>query len=173
VQRKPLASSSNKNHVDSIYHQSRFPAGGEMAKKVAKKKPATKTSGKKTRKKPTMTSAKVAPKKKPVKATRTPDEPREAVRTECTWVIWQDGRGIWVGTPEEFRQSKRPETIVCDVLNNGSHRDFDALQRAIHLGRVLRQTYANCVKPWLQYDDFAQEQRIREWGERLRLLCAE
>ena len=41
------------------------------------------------------------------------------------------------------------------------------LHRAVQLGQVLRQTYANCMKPWLQYDDVAQAQRIQEWKKRL------
>jgi hypothetical protein len=95
---------------------------------------------------------------------------QEAVKTERTWVVWHDGRGVWLGSPEEFRQSKRPETIICDVIDHGSQRDFDALRRAVHVGHVLRETYANCLKPWLQYNDAAQEQRIKEWEQRLRAL---
>jgi hypothetical protein len=144
-----------------------------MPKKAAKTKRTAKKTVRKTPKKavrkPARKPTKVAPKKGTVKVAEKTDEPKEVAQTERTCVVWQDGRGIWVGTPEEFKQSKRPETIVCDVLNTGSHRDSDALQRAIQLGRVLRQTYANCVKPWLQYDDFAQEQRVREWEERLGL----
>ena len=35
--------------------------------------------------------------------------------------------------------------------------------------RLLRQTYANSMKPWLQYDDLAQAQRMQDWEERSRL----
>jgi len=140
-----------------------------MADKAVKKKPATKKPAEKTPKRPTLKAKKVAPQKWTVKAARKADEPKEPVQPERTWVVWQDGRGIWAGTLEEFKRSKRPETIVCDVLNNGSRRDFDALQRAIYLGRVLRETYANCMKPWLQYDDKAQSQRMKEWEQRSRL----
>jgi hypothetical protein len=156
-----------------------------MAKKAVKKavtkKRATKASVKKTPKnkkaarriaKPTKRPSRRAPTKAAEKVSEQTTQ-EEAVQRERTWVVWQDGGGIWLGTPEEFRQSKRPETIVCDVLDSGSRRDFHALQRAAQLGRVLRQTYANCVRPWLQYDDTAQEQRIRDWDERFRRLYVE
>ena len=91
----------------------------------------------------------------------------EAVNPERTWVVWQDGKGIWVGTQQDFKLSKRPETIVCDVIDRGAHQASAALQRAIQLGQTLRQTYANYMKSWLQYDDSAQKQRIQEWYERL------
>ena len=112
---------------------------------------------------------KAAPKQPPVKVAKPADEPQPPVQPEVTWVVWQDARGIWAGTLEEYKQSKRPETIVCDVFNTGIHRDYDARQRAIHLARLVRQTYSDCVKPWLQYDDFAQAQRVKEWEERSRL----
>ena len=56
--------------------------------------------------------------------------------------------------------------LRCDY--EGAYRDFRALHRAVQLGQVLRQTYANCMRPWLQYDDAAQKQHIKEWEERLR-----
>jgi hypothetical protein len=76
--------------------------------------------------------------------------------------------GVWVGTPQEFKYSKRPETIVCDVIGSGTRRDSGALHRAVQLGQALRQTYADYMKSWLQYNDAAQKQRIQEWQERLR-----
>ena len=91
----------------------------------------------------------------------------EVVRPEHIWVVWQDGRGIWVGTQPDFKLAKRPETIVCDVIDRGTHPAAAALHRAIQLGETLRQTYANYMKSWLQYDDAAQKQRIQEWYERL------
>ncbi|MEI8373607.1 MAG: hypothetical protein WCJ35_12340 [Planctomycetota bacterium] len=93
----------------------------------------------------------------------------EAANPEHTWVVWQDGMGIWIGTQQDFKHSKRPETIVCDVIDRGFHQASTALQRAIQLGQALRQTYANHMKPWLQYDDAAQRQRIQEWYERLTM----
>lgn len=93
----------------------------------------------------------------------------EAANPERTWVVWQDGMGIWVGTQQDFKHSKRPETIVCDVIDRGSHQASTALQRAIQLGLTLRQTYATYMKYWLQYDDAAQGQRIQEWYERLTM----
>ncbi len=91
----------------------------------------------------------------------------EAARPEHTWVVWQDGRGIWVGTQQDFKHSKRPETIVCDVIDRGAQQASAALHRAIQLGQTLRQTYASYMKYWLQYNDAAQEQRIQDWYERL------
>jgi hypothetical protein len=93
----------------------------------------------------------------------------EAAIAEPTWVVWQDGRGVWVGTVDEYKRSKRPETIVCDVFDRGSRRDLAALHRAVQLGQMLRQSYINAMRPWLKYDDVAQGQRIRHWDERLVL----
>ncbi len=91
----------------------------------------------------------------------------ETAKPEHTWVVWQDGRGIWVGGLQEFKEAKRLDTIVCDVIDRGSHQGAAALHRAIQLGETLRQTYANYMKSWLHYDDAAQKQRIQEWYERL------
>lgn len=183
VKKKPVKAPAKSSAKPSIKKAPKKPAAKPA--KVAPKK-VTVTTPRETAepKKAAVTTAKVAaePKKAPVTSAKEASEPKKAtvtaapqaaeaaepVQPERTWVVWQDGRGIWVGTPEEFKQSKRPDTIVCDVLDNGVHRDFSALQRAIHLGQVLRQTYANCVKPWLQYDDLAQQQRMKEWEERMR-----
>ncbi len=91
----------------------------------------------------------------------------EVAKPEHAWVVWQDGRGIWVGTRQEFKNSKRPETIVCDVIDRGAHQVAAALHRAIQLAETLRQTYSNHMKSWLQYDDAAQRQRIQDWYERV------
>ncbi len=91
----------------------------------------------------------------------------EEAKPEHIWVVWQDGRGIWVGTSQEFKHSKRPETIVCDVIDRGAHQGAAALHRAIQLGQTLRRAYADHMKSWLQYDDVAQRQRIQDWYERL------
>jgi hypothetical protein len=94
----------------------------------------------------------------------------QVARPARTWVVWQDGRGVWIGSVEEYKQSKRPETIVCDIIDSGNDRDYHAFQRAVQVAQVLRQTYANCVKPWLHYDDRVQELRIKQWQERLRAM---
>ena len=114
------------------------------------------------------------PTKSPVKdttieaaATTSSQATEEASRPEHTWVVWQDGRGIWAGTLHDFKHSKRPDTVVCDVIDRGSHLGAAALHRAIQLGETLRQTYASHMKSWLHYDDAAQRQRIQEWYDRL------
>ncbi len=150
-------------------------------------KPATK-SAKRSLAKPTKSPAKNAsveaaatigkqatePTKNPAKNTTTEaaattgkQATEEAAVAEHTWVVWQDGRGIWVGTLQEFKDSKRPETIVCDVINRGGHQGASALHRAIQLGEALRQSYASHMKYWLRYEDAAQKQRIQEWYDRL------
>ena len=95
---------------------------------------------------------------------------QEAAKPEHTWVVWQDGRGIWVGTLEDFKLSKRVDSIVCDVIDSGPHQDSVALQRAVQVGQTLRQSYANYLRYWLQYNDAAQKQRIEGWQDRLREL---
>jgi hypothetical protein len=91
----------------------------------------------------------------------------ETVNPEHAWVVWQDGRGIWLGTLQNFKNSKRPDAIVCDVIDRGAHQASAARQRAIQLAETLRQSYANHMRYWLQYDDAAQKQRIQEWYEHL------
>jgi len=103
-----------------------------------------------------------------VAATTAKQVTEEAAKPDNPWVVWQDGRGIWVGTRQEFIHSKRLDTIVCDVIDRGTHQDSDALHRAIQLGKTLRQSYANYVKSWLQYNDAEQQHRIDEWHGRLR-----
>jgi hypothetical protein len=100
-------------------------------------------------------------------ATTSKQATQEPAKPENTWVVWQDGRGIWVGTRQEFKDSKRLDTIVCDVIASGTQQASVALHRAIQLAETVRQTYANYMKYWLQYDDAAQKQRIQEWYERL------
>jgi hypothetical protein len=138
-----------------------------MGKK--KKKQATKKAAKRATAKPTKKKTKRATKK----------TAKQAVEPELTWIVWEDAGGIWLGSKEEFRRFKGPDTILCDVLDTGTHREFDALHRAVQLGQGLRQTYANCVRQhgqenlkghWLQFDDAAQERRIREWEEQLRKI---
>ena len=111
------------------------------------------------------------PKNPPIEVTATisGEATEEAKNPERTWVVWQDGRGIWVGTQQDFKHSKRPETIVCDVIDRGSHQASTALQQAIQLGETLRQAFGSHMKYWLQYDDAAQKQRIQEWYERLTM----
>ena len=138
----------------------------------AAKKPAAKPTRRPAKKVIAKAAKKVA-KKAAAKAAGSKGPPETVVKVERTWVVWQDGTGVRLGTPDDFRQSKRPETIVCDVLDSGSHRDVSALQRAVQVAQVLRQTYANCMRPWWQYDDGAQEQRIKDWEEQLRLLNVE
>ena len=147
-----------------------------MAKKKTPNKTArkpaiksTKGGGKKPTKRPLPKPTKSPTKNVTIEAA-TPisrQATEEAANPERTWVVWQDGKGIWVGTQQDFKLSKRPETIVCDVIDRGAHQASAALQRAIQLGQTLRQTYANYMKSWLQYDDSAQKQRIQEWYERL------
>lgn len=159
-----------------------------MVKKTVKKAEKKRTTGKPLTRTPNKAVKKPAPKptKGPAKkvvakvakkaASKVPGSkspPEAVVKVERTWVVWQDGTGVHLGTPEDFRQSKRPETIVCDVLDSGSHRDVSALQRAVQVAQVLRQTYANCMRPWWQYDDGVQEQRVKDWEEQLRMLNVE
>lgn len=152
----------------------------------AAKQSTTKTLRKPTKKSTTKVTRKPAkkPTQRPTKRATTKRTPKqrigkETIQAEATWVVWEDVRGIWLGLPYEFQQSKRLDTIICDVLDTGSHREFGALHRAVQLGQVLRQTYANCVRQygrekltgnWLQFDDAGQEQRIREWEKRLKSL---
>ena len=114
---------------------------------------------------PTKSPVKTATIETAATTSRPPTE--ELAKPEHTWVVWQDGRGIWVGNLQDFKDAKRPETIVCDVIDRGSLQGAAALHRAIQLGESLRQTYASHMKSWLQYDDVAQRQRIQEWYDRL------
>ena len=100
-------------------------------------------------------------------ATASSQPSEELAKPEHIWVVWQDGRGIWVGTQQDYKGSKRPETIICDVIKRGGFQNAAALHRAIQLGEMLRQTYATHMKSWLQYDDAAQRQRIQEWYDQL------
>jgi len=165
-----------RNHGEGTVAKKRIPK--KTARKPATK--PTKGAGEKPTKRPPVKPTKrklTKPTKSPAKNTtiETAAKPRkpvteQAVTLEHTWVVWQDGTGVWVGTPQEFRHLKRPEAIVCDVIDSGTHRDSDALHRAVQLGQVCRQSYANCMKPWLQYNDTAQMQRIQVWQERLRYM---
>jgi hypothetical protein len=100
-------------------------------------------------------------------ATTNKQATEEAAKPEHTWVVWQDGRGIWVGPLQVFKDSKRLDTIVCDVIDREGHQGAAALHRAIQLAETVRQSYASHMKYWLHYDDAAQKQRIQEWYDRL------
>jgi hypothetical protein len=135
--------------------------------KTATKKRAAKKTTKKAPRKPTKQTARKTP-------TRAAEEAAQAART---WMVWQDATGIWVGIAGEFKRSKWRDTIVCDVFDGGNWRERNALRLAVQLAQALRQTYADCVQrqgqqdstgQWLQYDDAAQEQRVKEWEERLK-----
>jgi hypothetical protein len=135
-----------------------------MGKKAGKKKGTTrKTAKKATRKPPTKPTKKVT-------KTAASKIVEQAATPELTWVVWQDATGVWLGTREDFHRLKRPEAIVCDVLDTANQRELDALHRAVQIGQMLRQRYANLVRPWLQYDDAAQDQRIKKWEERAKKL---
>ena len=157
-----------------------------MAKKRTARTLATKSTkgtGKKPAKpsvaKPTKRSVVKPAKRAVAKQTKSPTKnttieavasqaTEEATKPENAWVVWQDGRRIWVAySYRNSRSAKRPDTIVCDVIDRGIHQLSVALQRAIQLGQTLRQSYASYMKHWLQYDDAAQEQRIRKWQERM------
>jgi hypothetical protein len=116
----------------------------------------------------------VPPEKVSVEPEPPPSPPtaEEVAKPEVTWVVWEDGRGIWLGTVEDYKRSKRPETTVCDVFNSGADRDFRALDRAVQLGHTKRRDYATAVRPWLQYDDSSQQNRVREWEQRLAILVS-
>ena len=106
----------------------------------------------------------------------------DKAKPEVSWVIWQDTKGVWVGTKREFEQSKRRETVISDAFGAGDNPETDALYRAVQMGGVMRQTYATCVRQygqgnlkgaWLQYDDAAQGKRIGQWEQRLERLTSE
>jgi len=173
---KLMARQTLRNHGDGTVAKKRIPK--KTARKPATK--LTKATGKKPTKRPDakpIARRLTEPTKSPAKnttvetaTTTSKHATQEGAKPKRTWIVWQDGTGVWVGTPQEFRYFKRPETIVCDVIDFGTHRDSDALHRAIQLGQVFRQSYANCMKPWLQYKDAEQKQRIQEWQERLRYM---
>jgi hypothetical protein len=147
-----------------------------MGKKTAKKKAATRKATKRASAKPTKKVTKRAATEPTKKVTKTAaTEPakqaaKPAAKPELIWVVWQDATGVWLGTREDFHRLKRPEAIVCDVLDAADQRELDALHRAVQIGQVLRQKFADLVRPWLQYDDAAQEQRIKKWEERSKKL---
>jgi hypothetical protein len=106
----------------------------------------------------------------------------DEAKPEASWIVWQDTRGVWVGTKQEFEQSRRQETVISDAFGAGDNPEADALYRAVQMGGVMQQTYAACVLQygqgnlkgtWLHYDDAAQGNRIGEWGERLEQLTLE
>lgn len=140
-------------------------AGAKPARTTAKPTKATrKLKAVKAEKKPGKPLAPIQP--EPVLEPAPSDQPKEPIRAEPVWVVWQDGSGVWLGTLDEFKLAKRPETVVCDVVNTGDRRDFNARQRALHFARLLRKLYADSMKPWLYYDDAAQAHRMQEWERR-------
>jgi hypothetical protein len=169
-----------------------------MAKKAAKKATTKKTVKKATPKTVKKPAEKAVPKptkkapqqgiKKPAKKAA-PRPTRKAIQTAAqgqvkaapTWVVWQDARGVWVGTKHEFERSKMQETVVSDVFDVGDNRELDALRRAVQMGMVMRQSYATCVQQygrrnlkggWLEYDGAAQGERIKQWEDRVRELIS-